>query len=351
MANWRRMAIDAGMAFFGASGAHRLAEPFTRGMGAVLTFHSVRPRRLDAFEPNLPIEITPEFFDAVLTRLRQRGVEIVSLDAALARLRAETADAPPFVALTFDDGYRDLVQHALPILEHHDAPFVSYVTPGFADATARLWWVELEEAIRRLDHIDVTIDDRLLSLAAVTAADKDAAFDLIYARLSAVADEERLRIVGALAERAGVEPHSLTSDLCLGWEELCALARHPLATIGAHTMTHPRLAHLDPAQALAEMAESRARLRAELAIEAAHFCYPYGGRGAAGEREFAFAAELGFASAVTTRPGMIFPEHRDRLFALPRLSINGRHQSIRALDVLLSGAPFALMNGGRRVAA
>ena len=60
---------------------------------------------------------------------------------------------------------------------------------------------------------------------------------------------------------------------------------------------------------------------------------------------------LGFESAVTTRPGMIFPAHRERLSALPRLSVNGRYQSVAALDILLSGAPFALMNGGRRVAA
>lgn len=351
MANWRRFAIDAGMAFFRASGAHRLAEPFTRGMGALLTFHSVRPRRADAFEPNLPIEITPEFFDAVLTRLHQRGVEIVSLDDALARLRAGAADAPPFAVLTFDDGYRDLVQHALPILERHGAPFVSYVTPGFADSSARLWWVELEEAIRRLDRVDVIIDGLRLSFAAATRAEKDAAFDQIYARLSAGADEERLRVVGAIAESAGVEPRALTSHLCLGWDELRVLARHPLATIGAHTLTHPRLARLTREQAIVEMEESRGRLRAELAVEAAHFCYPYGGHGAAGAREFAIAAELGFASAVTTRPGMIFPEHRERLLALPRLSVNGRHQSVAALDVLLSGAPFALLNGGRRVAA
>jgi len=54
---------------------------------------------------------------------------------------------------------------------------------------------------------------------------------------------------------------------------------------------------------------------------------------------------------VTTRPGVIFREHRDHMFALPRISINGRHQSLEAVDVLLSGVPFALMNRGRRVNA
>jgi peptidoglycan/xylan/chitin deacetylase (PgdA/CDA1 family) len=62
------------------------------------------------------------------------------------------------------------------------------------------------------------------------------------------------------------------------------------------------------------------------------------------------AGELGFASAVTTRPGMIFAEHAEHKTALPRLSINGNWQSLDFAEVLLSGAPFALWNKGRRLA-
>ncbi|MBY6243109.1 polysaccharide deacetylase family protein [Methylosinus sp. Sm6] len=351
MANWRRLAIDAGMAFFRASGAHRLAEPFTRGVGVILTFHNVRPRRDDAFEPNGSIEITPQFFDGVLTHLRRRGIEIISLDDALARLREPEADRTPFAVLSFDDGYRNLVAHALPVLERHEAPFIAYVTAGFADGAARLWWVELEEAIRRLDRIDIVAGGLRVARGTATAAEKQAAFCDIYARLEAGADEERLDVIAALAAQATLEAGALTRELCLGWSELRALARHPLATIGAHTLTHPRLARLARAPAVMEMATSRKRLADELGVAARHFCYPYGGRAAAGAREFELAAAIGFESAVTTRPGMIFPAHRERLLALPRLSVNGNYQSVEALDILLSGAPFALMNAGRRVAA
>jgi peptidoglycan/xylan/chitin deacetylase (PgdA/CDA1 family) len=349
MAKWRELAIDAGMAFFHASGAHRLAERFTRGVGAILTFHHVRPRREQAFEPNRLLEITPEFLDSVLTRLRQRGFAIVSLDSALQRLRRGAQE--PFAVLTFDDGYRDLASHALPVLERHSAPFVAYVTPGFADGVARLWWVELEEAIRGLDRIDLVAAGRIFSSDCVSAETKRAAFAELYARLRAVGEGERLRIVRTLAAQARIEPSALPRSLCLGWNELRALARHPLATIGAHTLTHPRLADLDCARAIAEMDDSRRRIETELGVEARHFCYPYGDSGSAAAREFDLARSLGFASAVTTRPGLIFPEHREHLRALPRVSINGLYQSVAQLDILLSGAPFALWNGGRRVLA
>jgi peptidoglycan/xylan/chitin deacetylase (PgdA/CDA1 family) len=100
-----------------------------------------------------------------------------------------------------------------------------------------------------------------------------------------------------------------------------------------------------------ELTESRARIEEAIGRPARHLAYPVGDPTSAGPREFALAREIGFASAVTTRPGMIFREHAAHATALPRLSVNGRYQSLDMLDILLSGAPFALWNRGRRVNA
>jgi peptidoglycan/xylan/chitin deacetylase (PgdA/CDA1 family) len=79
--------------------------------------------------------------------------------------------------------------------------------------------------------------------------------------------------------------------------------------------------------------------------------YPVGDPTSAGPREFRIAAELGFKTAVTTRPGVIFQEHRRHLTALPRISLNGEHQQMRYVRVLLSGAATAMWNGFQRVNA
>ena len=74
-----------------------------------------------------------------------------------------------------------------------------------------------------------------------------------------------------------------------------------------------------------------------------------GDPGSAGPRDFALAAEAGFESAVTTRPGHLLPEHAGHLHALPRVSLNGLHQNEAALRALLSGLPFWLRSRGRKL--
>ena len=137
--------------------------------------------------------------------------------------------------------------------------------------------------------------------------------------------------------------------MCLNWDEVRALARHPLCTIGAHTVTHPMLAKHDAAVARAEMADGRRVLQEAIGLPVRHLSYPVGDAGSTGPREHETAAELGYSSAVTTRPGVLFAAHAGRPTALPRLSLNGNWQDLDTLEILLSGAPSALWNRGRAV--
>ena len=137
----------------------------------------------------------------------------------------------------------------------------------------------------------------------------------------------------------------------MSWSELANLAADPLVTIGAHTVNHPMLAKLAKETVRSEMDLSRSVIEAALAVRPQHLSYPFGDRSSAGIREFEIAAELGFKTAVTTRPGVLFPEHSQRMTALPRISLNGDYQRIRYVRVLLSGAATAMWNGFRRLDA
>jgi peptidoglycan/xylan/chitin deacetylase (PgdA/CDA1 family) len=339
-----RLGFDA----FRATRLHRLASPMTQGCGAVLMFHHVRPMRDPAqpFQPNRGLEITPEFLDTALAAVRRLGFDLVTMDEALRRLEEGGA---PFAAITFDDGYRDLAQFALPVLERHRAPFTAYIATGFASREARLWWTEMAEAFLRLDRIEVAEEGLPSMVQSASLAQKRAAFDQIYWALRAGPEDRLLRVIAKLAAQAKVDGATLRDTLCMDWAEIQALSRHPLATIGAHTIHHRMLAKWPHDVARDEMARSKALVEAQIDQPVRHFAYPVGDPTSAGAREFALAKEIGFASAVTTRPGMLFGEHRDHPTALPRLSVNGDWQNAGYVEILLSGAPFAIWNRGRRL--
>ncbi len=341
----RHKMIAAGLSGLALSGAARVFQPLTSGRGALLMFHHVRPWRGDAFAPNRILEITPEFLETVILETRKAGFEIISLDDCAQRLREPAAaGGRPFAVFSFDDGYRDNAEFALPVLERHDVPFTLYATTGFADRTARLWWRELELALRHVTRLRCSTSQGDLDLPAVTPQEKQAAFRALYWALRAGSEAALLESVGKLFGEIGGDSAALVERLCLDWEGLAAISRHRLCTIGVHTLTHPRLAKLPLEQAQREMGEARDEIARRLQVPAAHLSFPIGDPSSAGPREFALAREMGFSTAVTTRPGMVMQAHAARMQALPRLSVNGLHQSRRAFSALLSGLPFALMN-------
>ncbi len=347
MAGLRQTIIRGGLESLYFSGTHLALKPFVAGVGAILTLHHVRPPRPDRFQPNRLLEITPRFFARVIKLLRRSGVDLVSLDEVHRRLTAGDF-ARRFVCLTFDDGYRDLRQFAYPILKEAGVPFAIYVATSFADRLGELWWLALEAVIARNDRIGLNIDGRNRTFDCTSVGEKRALYDELYWWLRGrQTDAEMRAIVRNLAACYSVDIAAFCKDLCMGWEELAELAADPLATIGAHTVNHPMLAKVAAETARREMDLSRSVIEAALSVRPQHLSYPVGDRTSAGPREFAIATELGFKTAVTTRPGMLFPEHRKYLTALPRISLNGEYQRLRYVRVLLSGAATAMLTGFR----
>jgi peptidoglycan/xylan/chitin deacetylase (PgdA/CDA1 family) len=333
------------------SGAHMLLRPLIGSVGAILMLHHVRPARRDRFQPNRQLEVTPEFLARVIRKLRNAGVELISLDEMHRRL-AERDFARRFACVTFDDGYRDNKQWAYPILKRAGVPFCVYVATGFADRLGKLWWLALEQVIARNTRFGLVMNGRETHFDCPDAGAKLEAFEKLYWWLRSLPSEQALlATVDDLATRYGVDTTEYCAELCMDWRELGELARDPLATIGAHTVNHPMLAKATEAQVRAELANSRAVIEAALGRAPAHLAYPFGDPTTAGAREFRIAAELGFKTAVTTRPGVLFAEHAGHLTALPRISLNGAYQDTRYIPVLMSGAATALWNGFKRVDA
>lgn len=344
-ANSRYRLYRLGLEGMSRSGLARFAAGWTGGLGAILTLHHVRPAAAGGFRPNGILEVTPDFLDALLGTLARRGVEFVDLAEAVRRTREGGKSGRRFVCLTFDDGYRDNVAFARPVLRRHDAPWTLFVCTRFADGDGELWWLALEQAIARAEGVEIDFGAGIERFDCRGDANKDAAWRAIYWRLRALPEPELLAHVRRLASAQAIDMASFARDLCLRWDEIRTLAADPAVTIGAHTVSHPRLATLPEEEARAEIAGSRAILTERLGRQPASFAYPVGDPGSAGAREFRLVRDAGFESAVTTRPGVVEPGADP--FALPRISLNGLFQHPHLVEALLSGLPFRLLRGFR----
>lgn len=349
MSQLRNNVIRMGLDALYYTGAHRVLQPLLSGVGTIFTLHHVRPARDIMFQPNRHLEITPDFLRDVLAHVRALDVDVVSIDEAYRRMVSQDF-ARRFVTFTFDDGYRDNRIHALPLMREFDVPLTVYAASDFAEGSGRLWWIALERLIASCDALDVEMDGVGVHFDTGDTAAKHTAFCRIHDWLRSLPNDMQVQQeVSRLCALHGIDDASIARDLCLSWDELKSFAAEPLVTVGAHTISHCNLARETADGAAREMRVCRERIEAQIQKPVQHLAYPYGDKPAASAREFAMAHELGFKTAVTTRPGMLFAENADHLTALPRISLNGNYQNTRHLAVLTSGAATAMWNGFRHV--
>jgi len=323
------------------TGLGALMAPLTRGKGVIYTLHNVRPEPPEAFEPNRILKVTPAFLEQAIAAVVRAGYDIVSLDEAERRMKGE-GTSRPFACFTFDDGYRDNRDYAYPIFKARGLPLAIYVPTDYADGEGDLWWFVLETAIRKVDRLEVVLQGETRVFDTSTPEAKTRTFYEIYWPLRNRPESELRETVRRIAGTAGYDSSTLCRDLVMSWSEIKALAADPLVTIGAHTRKHFAIAKLSEDEARAEIAESVTRIEQELGGPCRHFSFPYGDAGSAGPRDFAIAASLGLATAVTTQKGVV--GNRTPMTGLPRISLNGDFQKPHYVAVMLTGLPFAIFD-------
>src|SRR6266581_3236262 len=286
----------------------RLASPLRErlgGAGVILVLHEIH----DDLACELMTGCSPSLLTVVVNSLRRDGWDIVGLDEALRRI-AHGVAATPFAVLTFDDGYRDTLSRALPILERLQAPFTVYVPTGAVTRELYAWWLALRALFR--SHEAVAIDCMGRRFECSDLAGKIAA---LKAAESWVHRDYRRKFE--------LEP-----------------------TFAAYGISHAALSTLEPGQARCEMADNKIYLERLLDRDVTHFAYPYGDPRACGKREAEIAHELGFLSAVTVEASPIYPQHRHRMHSLPRIAVRP-DETAETLYYRASGLSWA-MNAHKR---
>ncbi|MEO6065616.1 MAG: polysaccharide deacetylase family protein [Lysobacterales bacterium] len=290
--------------------AAALSPAGARARLTILIFHRVRAT---------PDSLFPGAMDARMFRERMEWARswfrILPLREAVAALKRGVLP-PRAMSVTFDDGYADNQEIALPILRDLDLHATFFVASAFIDGGC-MWNDGVIEALRRSRH--PRLDLSPLGLG-VHALDSDAARrSVIEALLTALkyrSPRERLESVEALATIAGV---AVPNDLMMTTSAVRDLAAAGM-DIGAHTMTHPILARIASAEARNEIAGGREALAGMVGRSIDLFAYPNGRPGIDYTHEHvAMVRALGFGAAVSTRRGAARSSETS-LFELPRFT-------------------------------
>lgn len=305
-----------------ASGVLSLIERTTGRPGLlVLTYHRIGDPSGHPFYAQVA-SATPEALREELIALA-RTRRILTLPETIAFAQDGFRGAESTALVTFDDGYRDNHDAALPVLTTLGVPATFFLTTGFVAGKILPWW----------DHVAYVVNNAgvpVLKLNRPTPIQIDliqeprtaAVMRVIRAYLDhPEVDERPLRVELEQRAEVAVDEPRLARSLFMTWEQARTLARAGMS-IGSHTMTHRALGRLNEDDQSEELTGSKAILEAELGQTPEAVAYPYGWPGTYGEPTIRLVRKAGYRAGFSSTEGLCLtrPSAPD-VFSLPRLGV------------------------------
>jgi len=271
--------------------------------------HNVVAGECDEFDRKCS-RISAAEFEDFLERAAAR-YDLISFSEFLRRLDAGRPD-PRAVALTFDDGFGGVFDHAFPALSRRGLDAGVFVNPPHVsgEADGPFHFLEIELAFRLTERASAELEP-VGSVPLGTVAERVRAMKRVKRALKAAPEPSRRvlheRLLAALAvptarirDRAAREARYRT----MSKDEVLRL-RGAGWPVGAHTLTHRTVGMLDDAEAEREIAGSKEMLERVLGGADPVFAYPYGEAAHIGARAPAICRRAGYRYAFTTIPGDI----------------------------------------------
>lgn len=268
----------------------------------ILMYHGVLPQVTGpAAFGNL--FISTEVFARHL-RYLVRHFTVISFDEILACLQAGRPFPARALAITFDDGYRSLLTHVLPLARQHRVPIAAFVLAGDLTEGTGLWFDVLRVLVsdayraRRTLRVaeELVLDGRLMH-------DPEATFLALSRRILSLPSDRAGRVIaGLLAAGQTAQVLERYPEFCLAsWEEWRAALAGDGLTVGSHGWTHRNLTELAPVDCEQELRLAKQRIELAIGQPCRIIAYPYG----VWNQEVAAAARrVGYESGVTTDPGL-----------------------------------------------
>lgn len=269
----------------GPLGVYAAARQLTRRHPRILMYHRFGDASAGA--------IDAQRFDTQVAYLA-RHLNPCTLGELLEHLRNGRQPPAHTVVITVDDGHRDFVDVAWPILKRHNVPATLFVVTGFVDGAIWLWPDQISWLLAQCRETPASVE-----LAGRTLELGGDPWQAIIDRILSLPDDQRRPAPRALAEQLGMQLPEMAPEgyQAVSWDELRMLQAEGIE-IGGHTHTHPNLARVPRNRLPDEILYSRERLDAELGIAPRPFCYPNGQPSDVTPEVTHAVGEAGFTGAV-----------------------------------------------------
>jgi peptidoglycan/xylan/chitin deacetylase (PgdA/CDA1 family) len=287
----------------------RVLSPGGKRSLSIFIYHRVLPNK----DPLFPGEVDSAEFDQDLRRIGAMFNVIPLLDAV--RHSAAGTLPPRAACITFDDGYADNAEVALPVLQRHQLPATFFIATGFLNG-GRMWNDSVIEMVRRAPDGSLDFSAFGLGVHPVgSVPQRQAAINAMIGQLKYLPMNERLDMVIRLVDAVGI---ALPTNLMMTTSQVLQLHTAGMG-IGAHTVNHPILSSIDLVTARAEISQGKRALEEMIGERVPLFAYPNGKPNADYRAEHvALVKDLGFEGAVSTAWGSC--QGATDVFQLPRFS-------------------------------
>lgn len=289
-------------------------------IGFVYTLHHITDKNPNGIPTNEDLKVSPGFLENIIQKYKRKGFHFISLDQLSDIITSERKPERPFIAFTIDDGYLDNYTQALPVFERQQVPFTIFVATDFIDKKAILWWDILEDLILKNDSVIFEGDKYQFQ----TFQEKWDVFRILREKIllfDQIKIEEKLKEAFSYYDIDWFEP---VRRQAMSWEQVKEISKHPLCTIGGHTVSHLALKKLSDQKFRKEIANGVNKLQYATGKPIQHFAYPYGSINEIGEREYKLISEFNFKTVFTSYGGCITESNMHQITHLPRVYLHER---------------------------
>lgn len=249
------------------------------------------------------LAVRPDRFAAQMRALRG-DFEVLRFEQEWQPLRR------PAVAITFDDGYADNIENALPILESAGVPATFFIATGYVGSGREFWWDELERVLltggtgpRRVQRLGTIELERAYDGAS--ALERKALYQDLHPRLKKLSVEDRDDALASLRETFGDSATARRSHRVMDVDEVVRMGASEAVTLGAHTVSHQPLASLSVQAQRDEIGRSRSMLQEWTGRSVNVFSYPFGNRDDYTPQSVALCRDFGFTRVAANFPAVV----------------------------------------------